>query len=55
MCRMSYKSGDKCHLLSSQAYKGRVGSAVARPITSRVRGYPLAVALPQPEEVSHFD
>ena len=54
MCRMSYKSGDKYHLLG-QAYNGRAGLAVVCPVTSRVRGYLFEVVLSELEEVSHFD
>jgi mRNA interferase MazF len=34
-------------VLSPAAYNGRVGLALLCPITSRVKGYPFEVALPQ--------
>ncbi len=39
-------------VVSPRAYNGKVGLAILCPITSRVKGYPFEVALPQALEVS---
>lgn len=39
-------------VISPAAYNTRVGLALVCPVTSRVKGYPFEVALPQDGEVS---
>ena len=39
-------------VLSPAAYNGRVGLALLCPITSRVKGYPFEVAIPEGMEVT---
>jgi mRNA interferase MazF len=38
-------------VLSPSAYNGKVGLAILCPITSRVKGYPFEVAVPEGHEV----
>lgn len=39
-------------VVSPEAYNGKVGLALVCPITSRIKGYPFEVALPQELEIS---